>query len=97
MAICEALSDVKAPKPSIRTDDFAPESHGLLAPGSIFYVKGWTRSYCAWVVLLCAHERPDFLATWPLECKQHLGGNIGRVVLAEVLLHDPRNDCVRGR
>ena len=75
VSICGSLSDVKVPKPSIRTDELAPESHGLMAPGTVFYVKGWTRSYCAWVVMLCAYDCPEFLAAWPRDLQMHSGGN----------------------
>ena len=74
IAICGTLNDVKAKGAiRIRTDELAPESHGLVAPNSIFYVKGWTRSFCAWVVMLCSYECPQFLAAWPRECQLHLG------------------------
>ena len=69
ISICGALNDVKAAKATIRTDEVTPESHGLVAPSSIFYVKGWTRSFCAWVVMLCSYESPEFLAVWPRECQ----------------------------
>ena len=39
-------------------------AHGgdkLLDPHGVFLVKGYTRTYCMYLVLLCAYELPEFL------------------------------------
>lgn len=38
------------------------ETHNNMAdPHSFFFVKGWSRMYAAYSVLLCCYERDDFL------------------------------------
>lgn len=38
------------------------ETHSLMAdPHSFIFVKGWSRMFAAYTVLLCCYERDDFL------------------------------------
>ena len=45
----------------LSSGDVAKSAKGLLAPHDLVFVKGWTRSVCANIVMCCAYENPSFL------------------------------------
>ena len=50
-----------APRIRLSSGDVAKSAKGLLAPHDLVFVKGWTRSVCANIVMCCAYENPSFL------------------------------------
>ena len=91
LSISEMRPDFGCHGPCAQLDpeDIAPECSGILPPMAAFMVKGWTRCFCASVVLLCAYESEDFRKSWPEESRQsfveHLSTQI--FLMLKILRH----------
>lgn len=60
LAVAEILpAYISGTRPSFSAVDICQESKSLLAPMSLFHVKGWTRACCAITCLLHAYTSPD--------------------------------------
>lgn len=48
-----------SPITEFRVKDFCPDEDGLLAPMSLFHVKGWSRSMAAIACMLHGYTMPE--------------------------------------
>ena len=54
-------------RPKLSAADITADPQDLVDPRGLLMVKGWTRGFAAWVVMVSMYDKPEIYEAWARE------------------------------